>query len=222
MRSFIHPAGQRFIFIGLFVYLIFFLAVLQIADYSWYFINISSFLGIILFSFLLLFFRNPKREVFPDSKMVFAPADGRIVAIEEVFEKEYLSQNRIKVSIFMSITNVHVNRYSVSGTIRYTKYHPGKYFIASHPKSSELNEHHSTVVETPEGILIMIKQIAGAVARRVICYAKVGEKAIQGNDIGFIKFGSRVDVFLPLNAKILVGMNEKVKGNITAIARFNQ
>jgi phosphatidylserine decarboxylase len=198
-----------------------FWVILQIADLSCYYFYISGFLGIILFSFLLLFFRNPKREVIPDSKMVFAPADGRIVAIEEIFEKEYLSQNCLKVSIFMSITNVHVNRYSVSGIIRYTKYHPGKYFIASHPKSSELNEHHSTVVETPEGILIMIKQIAGAVARRVICYAMVGEKVIQGNDIGFIKFGSRVDLFLPLNAKILVGMNEKVKGNITAIAHLN-
>ncbi len=222
MRHIIHPAGQRIVFIGLFTYLILYLAAFQVVAYNPYFIYSFGLIGLILLSFLLLFFRNPKREVVPDSKMVFAPADGKIVAIETVFEKEYLSQNCIKVSIFMSITNVHVNRYSVSGTIRYSKYHPGKYFIASHPKSSELNEHHSTVIETADGILILIKQIAGAIARRVICYAKVGEKAIQGNDIGFIKFGSRVDLFLPLNAKILVSMNENVKGNITAIARFNQ
>ncbi|RPH31301.1 MAG: phosphatidylserine decarboxylase family protein [Bacteroidales bacterium] len=222
MNHFIHPAGQRIVFIGLFAYLILYLAALQAVAYNHYFIYTIGLTGLFLLSFLLLFFRNPKREVIPNSKLVFAPADGRIVAIEEVFEKEYLSQNCLKVSIFMSITNIHVNRYSVSGTIRYSKYHPGRYFIASYPKSSELNEHHSTAIETDEGILVMIKQIAGAVARRVVCYAKNGKKVAQGDDLGFIKFGSRVDIFLPLKTEILIKMNEKVIGNRTVIARFNR
>ncbi len=221
MRHIIHPAGNRIIFIGTLLFIVLCAAILQLVAYNQFVTCTIGLTGLFLLSFLLLFFRNPKREVIPDSKLVFAPADGRIVAIEEVFEKEFLCQMCLKVSIFMTITNVHVNRYSVSGIIRYTKYHPGSYFIASYPKSSELNEHHSTVIETPQGILIMIKQIAGALARRVVCYAKVGEKVTQGNDIGFIKFGSRVDLFLPLNAKILVSMNQTVNGNITAIAHFN-
>lgn len=120
----------------------------------------------------------------------------------------------------MSILNVHVNRYPISGVVRYTKDHPGKYFIASYPKASEFNEHHSTVIETPEGLSVMVKQIAGTIARRIVCYAKEGEQAVQGNDLGFIKFGSRVDLFLPLNAEILVKMHEKIIGNITVMANF--
>jgi phosphatidylserine decarboxylase len=153
--------------------------------------------------------------------VVFSPADGEIVAIETVLENEYFSQNCIKISIFMSVFNMHVNRYPVSGIIRYSKYHPGRFFIACYPKASEFNEHHSTVIENPKGIFIMVKQIAGLVARRVVCYAKEGEQAIQGEDLGFIKFGSRVDLFLPLNTEVLVKLNEKAIGNRTIVARFN-
>ncbi len=127
----------------------------------------------------------------------------------------------MKVSIFMSIWNIHVNRYPISGQITYTKYHPGKYLIARHPKSSELNEHQTIVIEKPNGTEIMVKQIAGTVARRIACYAKQGEHVEQGDDLGFIRFGSRVDIFIPLNIPILVQLNEKVKGNKTMIARVN-
>lgn len=183
--------------------------------------TILGITGILLLCFMFFFFRNPSRKIITDESVAFAPADGKIVAIEDVYESEYLNMKCRKVSIFMSIYNVHVNRYPVSGKICYSKYHPGRYFIASYPKSSELNEHHSTVIEKADGALIMVKQIAGALARRIICYAKVGNHAEQGEDIGFIRFGSRVDLFLPLNAEILVKMNEKVKGNRTVIAQFN-
>jgi len=222
MRPFIHPEGRKIVFVGLFTLAILFFITLRITGFNQYSIFGIGLIAFFTVSFLLLFFRNPKREISPDNKIIFAPADGRIVAIEEVFEKEFLCQMCLKVSIFMSITNVHVNRYSVSGTIRYSKYHPGRYFIASYPKSSELNEHHSTVIETTEGTLVMIKQIAGAVARRVVCYAKNCEQVTQGDDLGFIKFGSRVDVFLPLKTEILIKMNETVIGNRTVIAQFNR
>ncbi len=183
----------------------------------------SQIAGILIFlagCFVVYFFRNPYRPIHRDQSIVFAPADGKIVDIDTVYEKEYLKQDCLKVSIFMSIWNVHVNRYPVSGTISYTKYHQGDYFIASHPKSSELNEHQSVVIKMPSGISILVKQIAGTLARRIVCYAKEGKLAVQGQDIGFIRFGSRVDIFLPLNTKIQVKMNEMVKGNRTIIAWF--
>lgn len=183
----------------------------------------SQIAGILIFlagCFVVYFFRNPYRPIHPGRSIIYAPADGRIVDIDTVYEKEFLKQDCLKVSIFMSIWNVHVNRYPISGTIIYSKYHPGNYFIASYPKSSVLNEHHSTVIEASGGISILIKQIAGTLARRIICYAKVGEQVMQGDDVGFIRFGSRVDIFLPLNTKILVRLNEIVKGNQTIIARF--
>lgn len=221
MRAIIHPEGKKTVSIGIFLYMIL-LAILIITACNPYFSLGFGLLGFILISFLFLFFRNPDRKIRSiDNSIVFAPADGKIVDIDTVFEKEYLKQDCLKVSIFMSIWNVHVNRYPLSGLIKYSKYHPGKYFIASYPKSSELNEHHSFVLETPEGISILVKQIAGALARRVVNYAKLNKQAIQGDDVGFIKFGSRVDMFLPLNTEILVKINEKVKGNLTVIARLS-
>jgi phosphatidylserine decarboxylase len=150
-----------------------------------------------------------------------APADGKIVAIEEVNENEYLQCKCIRVSIFMSVWDVHVNRYPVSGTIVYSKYHPGKYLIASYPKASEFNEHHSTAIKTTTGLNIFVKQIAGIIARRIVCYAEKGKQVIQGEDLGFVKFGSRVDIFLPPETEILVKLNDKVTGNRTIIAHFN-
>ena len=221
MRPLIHPEGRKVVFVVLFALAILFYIIFRITTFDQYSIFAIAIIFLFITSFLLLFFRNPKREISPDNKMIFAPADGRVVAIEEVFEKEFLCQMCLKVSIFMSVTNVHVNRYSVGGTIRYSKYHPGRYFIASYPKSSELNEHHSTAIETADGTLVMIKQIAGAIARRVVCYAKNGKQVKQGDDLGFIKFGSRVDIFLPLSAAVRIKMNEKVKGNKTIIAQLN-
>jgi len=221
MSRIIHPAGQRFVLIGFFLGIIITLGTIITTNGN---THISSGVGLLcatMFAFLLFFFRNPQRKIIPDNTLVVAPADGTIVAIETVFEKEYLNQDCLKISIFMSVLNVHVNRYPISGTISYTKMHPGKYFIASYPKASEFNEHCSSVIETPEGISILVKQIAGTIARRIVCYAKEGEKVIQGTDIGFIKFGSRVDLFLPLNTEILVKKGEKVKGSNTIIARLS-
>jgi len=176
---------------------------------------LASFL---FFCVIVLFFRNPDRTLTRDDHKVFAPADGKIVVIEEVDEIEYFHDKRIQVSIFMSPLNVHVNRYPVSGTVTYTKYHPGKYLVAWHPKSSLLNERSTTVIQAPNGQEILVRQIAGCIARRIVSYPKVGEQAVQGTDLGFIKFGSRVDIFLPLDAKINVDLEQVVKGNRTVIA----
>jgi phosphatidylserine decarboxylase len=166
------------------------------------------------------FFRNPDRTLTPNPAKIFAPADGKIVVIEEVEETEYFHDRRIQVSIFMSPLNVHVNRYPVSGEVTYTKYHPGKYLVAWHPKSSLLNERSTVVVKAPNGKEILVRQIAGAVARRIVTYSKEGDRAVQGSDFGFIRFGSRVDVFLPLDAKVNVQLEQVSKGNQTVIGTF--
>jgi phosphatidylserine decarboxylase len=178
-------------------------------------------LGTASFGFWLLilwFFRLPKRIVVPVDDQVLAPADGKIVVIEETGENEYFNDRRIQVSIFMSPLNVHVNSYPVSGKIVYYKYHKGDYLVAWHPKSSTHNERTTIVLETDEGSELLVRQIAGAVARRVVCYSEINNHVVQGDQLGFIKFGSRVDLFLPLNAKINVDLNQKVHGNKTVIA----
>ena len=179
-----------------------------------------NILSVLFFLLVLQFFRSPKREIIiPDENMVFAPADGKIVAIEEVQENEYFEDKRIQISIFMSPTNVHVNRNPISGTVNYFKYHPGKYLVAWHPKSSTENERTTVVIDNGE-VEILLRQIAGAVAKRIVNYLEEGEKVIQGKEMGFIKFGSRVDLFLPLNADIQVSLNQKVKGNRTILAKL--
>ncbi len=174
---------------------------------------------LILLVLILQFFRNPKRTFTKDSNSIVSPVDGKVVVIEEVFENEYFQDKRLQVSVFMSPLNVHVTRYPVSGTIKYSKYHPGKYLVAWHPKASEENERTTVVVHATQWGDIMYRQIAGAVAKRVVNYAKEGNQAIQAEDSGFIKFGSRVDVFLPLDTKITVQLNQKVKGGITILAK---
>lgn len=218
----IHKEGRTIVF-GVMIFCLAFIAIMAwITAFDSLFSKISGTVIVLIGCFVVYFFRNPFRPIQRNQSVIYAPADGRIVDIDTSYEKEFLKQDCLKVSIFMSIWDVHVNRYPLSGKIIYTKYHPGNYFIASHPKSSELNEHQSTVIETSEGLSVLIKQIAGTLARRIICYAKVGEQAIQGNDLGFIRFGSRVDIFLPLNTEILVKMNEMAKGNQTIIARLKQ
>lgn len=177
-------------------------------------------LGITLIIFILVaqFFRNPKRNVIRDANKAYAPVDGKVVVIEEVFEKEILKTNCYQISIFMSPINVHVTRYPLTGEIFYSQYHKGKYLVAWHPKSSEENERTTVAMQTEKFGKIAYRQIAGAVARRIVNYAKVNDKAIQGDDSGFIKFGSRVDVFLPLETNIEVEINQMVKGGITSIA----
>lgn len=176
-------------------------------------------LFLILFILVLQFFRNPKRNFLGDSNCIIAPADGKVVVIEEVLENEYFKDKRRQISIFMSPLNVHVTRYPVGGEIIFSKYHPGKYLVAWHPKSSEENERTTIVVKTTTMGEILYRQIAGAVARRIVNYAKVGEIVEQGSDAGFIKFGSRIDIFVPLDMKIEVALNQITKGGETIIAK---
>ena len=170
---------------------------------------------------VLQFFRNPKRETPININHLIAPVDGKVVIIQEVYEKEYFKDQRLQVSIFMSPLNVHVTRYTMSGTVRFSKYHPGKYLVAWHPKSSELNERTTIVLKNEVFGEILYRQIAGAVARRIVNYAKVGDEVTQGEDAGFIKFGSRVDLFLPLGTPIDIVLNETVKGGVQTIAHKN-
>lgn len=180
-------------------------------------------LGILSFGFWILivqFFRNPKRHTPVNPKHIIAPADGKVVVIEEIEEPEYFKDKRKQVSIFMSPLNVHLNRFPVGGTVQYVKYHPGLYLVAWHPKSSTENERTTVVVKTDTNGEVLFRQIAGAVARRIKYYCKVGDKAVQGGEMGFIKFGSRVDIFLPLTAKVNSKLNDVVKGGETVIAEF--
>jgi phosphatidylserine decarboxylase len=196
-------------------------------------INLASYVAIqvdewqiIIFSvslvFLILilqFFRNPKRNTIVNDNTVVAPVDGKVVVIEEVYEKEHFKDNRLQVSIFMSPINVHVTRHPINGEVIFSKYHPGKYLVAWHPKASEENE-RTTVVVKNNSIEILYRQIAGALAKRIINYAKEGEKVVQGSDSGFIKFGSRVDVYLPIGTEVNVTLNQKVKGGESVITNL--
>ncbi len=178
-------------------------------------LNVSS---IYLIGMVVQFFKNPKREIVENENFILSPADGKIVAIEEIEETEYFNDKRIQVSVFMSIYNVHSNKFTSTGKVKYTKYHKGKFLLAKHPKSSELNERNTVVVENTKGHEILTRQIAGAVARRIICDVKANNTARQGKEYGFIKFGSRVDIILPLDAKIKVKLNQKVQASRTVIA----
>lgn len=173
----------------------------------------------IQFAFVVSFFREPSRPLVQDPDTVYSPADGRVVVVEPVTVHEYLGEPRIQVSVFMSITNVHVNWFPVSGEVVYTKYHPGRFMVAWHPKSSEDNERTTTVVDTGR-TKILFRQIAGLVARRIVTYAKVGQRVEQNTKCGFIKFGSRLDVMLPMDAEILVKLGDKVVGSQTPLARL--
>jgi len=173
---------------------------------------------LIFFVLVLQFFRDPKRNTVLDDRHIIAPADGKVVVIEEVEEKEYFKGKRRQISIFMSPLNVHVTRYPISGQVAYSKYHPGKYLVAWHPKSSEENERTTIVINNDLVGEILYRQIAGAVARRIVNYAKKGKQVIQGEDAGFIKFGSRIDIFVPLDMKINVSLDQKTRGGETIIA----
>lgn len=212
-----HKEGFKIILITLF-------AVIGISVIAHYFVDIpwlKKLIQIVAFLFLiaiLQFFRNPKRITPKNDQHIIAPVDGKVVVIEEVFEKEYFKDKRLQVSIFMSPVNVHVTRYALGGKVTYSEYHPGKYLVAWHPKASEENERTTIVVDNPVFGEVLYRQIAGALAKRIVNYAKVGETVVQGEDAGFIKFGSRVDVFLPLGTKINVQLNQTVKGGVDVIA----
>ena len=212
-----HKEGFKIILITLF-------AVIGISLIAHYFVDtpwLKKLIQIVAFLFLiaiLQFFRNPKRITPKNDQHIIAPVDGKVVVIEEVFEKEYFKDKRLQVSIFMSPVNVHVTRYALGGKVTYSEYHPGKYLVAWHPKASEENERTTIVVDNPVFGEVLYRQIAGALAKRIVNYAKVGETVVQGEDAGFIKFGSRVDVYLPLGTKINVQLNQTVKGGIDVIA----
>lgn len=210
---------------GKVILIVFFLLFVGISFSIYTFIpNFYAFILIlpfwILYGFIVWFFRNPMRGGVFNPNDVIAPVDGKVVVIEEVEEKEYIKGRCIQLSIFMSPLNVHVNRYPVSGKVVYTKYHPGRYLVAFHPKSSELNERTTVVVETENGKDVLFRQIAGAVARRIVLYAKEEDKAVSGEEYGFIKFGSRLDIFLPLGTEILVNIGDKTLGGVQKIAKL--
>jgi phosphatidylserine decarboxylase len=181
---------------------------------------ITALVTIPVFLLMVWFFRNPSRPVVPDESLILCPADGKVLVIRKTIEKEYFKDERWQISVFMSPLNVHVNRYPVSGQVSYFKYHPGKYMVAWHPKSSELNERSTVVIKTPLGNEILVRQIAGAVARRIVPYAREGEQVKQGDELGFIKFGSRVDLFLPVQTNISVVLDQVFKGNVDVIGRW--
>jgi len=183
-------------------------------------INSILFLSVVFLVIILQFFRNPTVTVTQNENQVICPADGKVVVIEEVMETEYYNEKRIQVSVFMSPFNVHVNRNPIGGIVKYFKYHKGLYLVAWHPKSSTENERTTTVIEKADGVSVLFRQIAGALAKRIVWYVKEGQQAEQGSEMGFIKFGSRVDLYLPIGTKINVNLNQVVKGGKTVIAVF--
>lgn len=181
-------------------------------------VYICSFLLLVI---ILQFFRSPSTHIVMDESSVLCPADGKVVVIEEVEETEFLKDKRIQISVFMSPINVHINRNPISGVVKYFHYHPGKYLVAWHPKSSTENERTTIAIETSKGTTVLFRQIAGALARRIVWYVKEGDVVEQGQQFGFIKFGSRVDIFLPLGTKVNVGLGEVVKGGKTVLAELS-
>jgi phosphatidylserine decarboxylase len=205
----------------------FFVALLSLNFFLYYVINnliiikiFLAFASVILWGFVLWFFRIPKRDVIIDDNAIISPADGDIVVIEETEEPEYFKDKRIQVSIFMSPLNVHSNLYPTSGNVEYTKYHPGKFLVAWHPKSSTDNERSTVVIKSNNDKQVLMRQIAGAVARRIKTYAQAGNEAKQSTEMGFIKFGSRVDLFLPIGTNIKVDLNQKSVAGKTVIATW--
>lgn len=216
----IHKEGYTSIVLCiLFIFILNALVQFFIPDQTWlhWIVYILSFA---LFIIVLQFFRSPYIVVSKNEQNVICPADGKVVVIEETEETEYLKDRRIQISVFMSPINVHVNRNPISGIVKYFKYHPGKYLVAWHPKSSTENERTTVVIENNKGIPVLFRQIAGAMARRIICYSSEGQQVEQGDEFGFIKFGSRVDIFLPLGTELKVKLGDIVKGGITVLAHL--
>ena len=215
----VHKEGYAILLVSFFALLALNVLTFLFSHIAFYILLSASFL---LMLFLLRFFRVPNRVFTQDSNVVFAPADGKVVTIEEVYEDEFLKTKCIQVSVFMSVWNVHINWFPIKGLVKYYKYHPGEYLVAWHPKSSTHNERTTVVLERNDGVSILLRQIAGAVARRIICYAKEGNSVEQCSEMGFIRFGSRVDVFLPLDSKVEVKIGQKTTGNCTVIATIPQ
>jgi len=216
-----HREGQTIILTTFFIVSVIVLVSQYYLDIAWLRMTLQI-AAVLILVLVLQFFRNPKRVVKLDFDEILSPVDGKVVVIEEVEETEYFKDKRRQVSIFMSPINVHVTRYPVSGTIKYSKYHPGKYLVAWHPKSSTDNERTTVVINTPKFGEVLYRQVAGALARRIVNYAEEGESVQQGEDAGFIKFGSRVDLFLPLDCAVAVKLDQNVVGAKTCIAAIVQ
>ena len=215
----IHKEGRKTILISfLILTFINFLTFYLSLSFSLFYIILA--LSLFLFLFLVQFFRSPNIKISQNEDILYSPAEGKIVIIDNVFEDEYFKANKLQVSIFMSPLNVHVNRNPISGVVDYYKYHPGKYLLAWHPKSSKLNERNTIVIKSKKNIKILMRQIAGTVARRIKCYIKKGDKVNQCEEFGFIKFGSRVDLFLPLDFKLNINLGDKTHAGITKIGKF--
>ncbi|MCB6060913.1 phosphatidylserine decarboxylase family protein [Flavobacterium psychrophilum] len=212
-----HKEGSKIILVATFLFVTSIVLAGEFINLSWLKITVQL-VALLFYIIILQFFRNPNRNIVPNDSQIVAPVDGKVVVIEEVFEPEYFKDKRLQVSIFMSPINVHVTRYAVSGVVKYSKYHPGKFLVAWHPKASTENERTTVVVENKVFGEILYRQIAGALAKRIVNYAEEGTQVIQGTDAGFIKFGSRVDLFLPLGTKVNVKLNEVAIGNKTIIA----
>lgn len=214
-----HKEGKASIIIG-FLVLGALIAIAALVEMpAWLSIILIS-IGVAFLCIILQFFRNPTRKSVADDTTVVSPVDGKVVVIEKVHDKEYFKGERMMISVFMSPINVHATRYPIAGKIAYSKYHPGKYLVAWHPKASEENERTTVVIDHKNKKQVMYRQIAGALAKRIMNYAKEGEHALQGEESGFIKFGSRVDVYLPTDAKIEVELNQKVTGASSILAKF--
>jgi phosphatidylserine decarboxylase len=211
-----HKEGGKIILIATSATVVIFLLSHKLTSLLWLEKTIQI-ITLVLLLLILQFFRNPNRKINPNTRSVLAPVDGKVVVIEEVYEEEYFKDKRLQVSIFMSPINVHVTRYAVSGKIKYSKYHPGKYLVAWHPKASTENERTTVVIESTEFGEILYRQIAGALARRIVNYAQEGMQVKQGDDAGFIKFGSRVDLFFPLGTQIEVKLQQNAVGNQTVL-----
>jgi phosphatidylserine decarboxylase len=216
----IHKEGRRILFFTLLALLAVNLLLYQFNERGVGFNRVFSGVSVVAFLLLLQFFRSPFRNLLTHEDIVIAPADGKVVVIEDVHEPEFFDGVRKQISIFMSPINVHITRNPVSGTVKYFKYHPGKYLVAWHPKSSTKNERTTVVVETEAGPQVLFRQIAGAMARRIVWYVNEGDEVSQGEEFGFIKFGSRVDVFVPVDTDVKVQIGEKVKGGQTVIAQL--
>ena len=212
-----HKEGAQSILLGTIFTVIVLLLSDNLIDTNWVKMTIQI-AALLLLIIILQFFRNPKRTVVLNENHIIAPVDGKVVVIEEVFESEYFKDKRLQISIFMSPINVHVTRYGLSGLVKFSKYHPGQSLVAWHPKASEENERTTIVIENKTFGEVLYRQIAGALARRIVNYAQEGMQVIQGTDAGFIKFGSRVDVFLPLGTPVNVVLNQKAIGGKTIIA----
>lgn len=213
-----HKEGAKIILFSLMIAVAVIVGIEFIISTPWI-IKTVQLIALAFLIIVLQFFRNPNRTIDNIADhLILAPVDGKVVVIEEVYEPEYFKDKRLMVSIFMSPINVHVTRYALNGIVKYSKYHPGKYLVAWHPKASEENERTTVVIENPVYGEVMYRQIAGALAKRIVNYAKVGHRVNQGEDAGFIKFGSRVDLYLPLGTDVNVVLNQKARGNKTVIA----